>query len=114
MTDCIFCKMANGEIQPDVVLESDDILAFRDLNPQAPVHILIIPKRHISTLNDIEQDDAELIGKLYLTAKQIARNEGLAEPGYRTVMNCNADGGQAVYHIHLHLLGGRSMGWPPG
>jgi len=114
MTECIFCKMVSGEIQPDVVLESEDILAFRDLNPQAPVHILIIPKKHISTINDIEQEGAELIGKLYLAAKEIARKEGLAEPGYRTIMNCNADGGQAVYHIHLHLLGGRVMGWPPG
>ncbi len=114
MTDCLFCKMVSGEIQPDVVLETDDILAFRDLSPQAPTHILIIPKKHISTINDIHESDAEVIGRLYLAAKEIAANEGLAEPGYRTVMNCNSDGGQAVYHIHLHLLGGRAMGWPPG
>lgn len=114
MSDCLFCKMVSGEIQPDVVLETDDVLAFRDLNPQAPTHILIIPKRHISTINDIEESDAEVIGKLYLAAKEIAASEGLSEPGFRTVMNCNADGGQAVFHIHLHLLGGRAMGWPPG
>ena len=114
MTDCIFCKMVSGEIQPDVVLETDDILAFRDLSPQAPTHILVIPKKHISTINDIDESDTEIMGKLYLAAKEIAASEGLSEPGYRTVINCNADGGQAVYHIHLHLLGGRVMGWPPG
>jgi histidine triad (HIT) family protein len=106
--------MVSGEIQPDKVLETDDVLAFRDLNPQAPTHILVIPKRHISTINDFHADDAELIGKLYLAAKEIAQQEGLSEPGYRTVMNCNADGGQAVFHVHLHLLGGRALGWPPG
>jgi histidine triad (HIT) family protein len=106
--------MVSGEIQPDKVLETDDVLAFRDLNPQAPTHILVIPKRHISTINDFHEDDAELIGKLLLAAKEIAAQEGLAEAGYRTVMNCNADGGQAVFHVHLHLLGGRALGWPPG
>ena len=114
MTDCLFCKMVSGVIQPDVVLETNDVLAFRDLSPQAPTHVLVIPKKHISTINDIDESDTEVMGKLYLAAKEIAANEGLAEPGYRTVMNCNADGGQAVYHIHLHLLGGRAMGWPPG
>lgn len=114
MTDCLFCKMVSGDIQPDKVMETDDVLAFRDINPQAPTHILIIPKKHISTINDITDADTEMIGKLYQMAKVIASQEGLAEPGYRTVMNCNSDGGQAVYHIHLHLLGGRAMGWPPG
>ncbi len=114
MSDCIFCKMVSGEIQPDKVLETEDVLAFRDLNPQASTHVLVIPKRHISTLNDLEEGDAELIGKLYLAAKEVARREGLSEPGYRTVMNCNADAGQTVFHLHLHLLGGRSFGWPPG
>lgn len=114
MTDCIFCKMASGEIQPDVVLENEEIVAFRDLNPQAPTHILIIPKRHISTANDLQAEDAELIGKLILAAKTIAAQEGLSERGYRTVLNCNAEAGQSVFHIHLHLLGGRPMGWPPG
>lgn len=114
MRDCLFCKMVSGEIKPDTVMETDDVLAFRDITPQAPTHILIIPKKHISTINDITDEDTELMGKLYQVAKQVAAQEGLAEPGYRTVMNCNSDGGQAVYHIHLHLLGGRQMDWPPG
>ena len=115
MSDCLFCKMVAGEIQPDVVFENDRLLAFRDIDPKAPTHILLIPKKHISTINDIEaEEDAALIGELYLAAKEIAAQEGLAEAGYRTVMNCNEQGGQAVYHIHLHLLGGRQMGWPPG
>lgn len=114
MSDCIFCKMASGEIKPDVVFEDEDILAFRDLNPQAPVHILVIPKRHIATTNDLQEQDAELVGRLILAAKQIAEQEGLSERGYRTVLNCNAEAGQSVFHIHLHLLGGRAMGWPPG
>jgi histidine triad (HIT) family protein len=106
--------MVSGEIKPDTVMETEDVLAFRDISPQAPTHILIIPKKHISTINDITDEDTEVMGKLYQVAKEIATQEGLAEPGYRTVMNCNSDGGQAVYHIHLHLLGGRQMGWPPG
>ena len=114
MTDCIFCKMVTREIQPEVVFEDDDVLAFRDINPQAPTHILIIPKRHVPTLNDIEEDDAYLIAKMYLVAKQLAAEEGINETGYRTNFNCNADGGQEVYHLHLHLLGGRKMNWPPG
>ncbi len=116
MTDCLFCKMVSGEIEPDVVYEDGDVLAFRDLNPQAPTHVLVIPKRHISTINDLQQGDAELMGKLYLGAKKVAEQEGIHGPerGYRTVMNCNAEAGQAVFHLHLHLLGGRPMGWPPG
>lgn len=114
MTDCLFCKMVSGEIKPDTVMETDDVLAFRDISPQAPTHILIIPKKHISTINDITDEDTEVMGKLFQVAKEVAAQEGLAEPGYRTVMNCNSDGGQAVYHIHLHLLGGRQLGWPPG
>jgi len=112
--NCIFCKMAKGEIQPDVVYDDDEILAFRDLNPQAPTHVLVIPKRHISTLNDLEAADAALTGRLMLVAKKVAEQDGIAERGYRTVMNCNAEAGQSVFHIHLHLLGGRRMGWPPG
>ena len=112
MTNCLFCKMVSGEIKPDAVFEDDNILAFRDINPQAPVHILVIPKRHIATLNDL--DDAELSGQLLQTAVNLAKQEGLSEDGYRTVFNCNKNGGQAVYHLHLHLLGGRQMTWPPG
>ena len=112
MSDCLFCKMAKGEIKPDTVYEDDDVFAFRDINPQAPTHILIIPKAHIATLNDL--DDKTLAGKLLITATQIAQAEGVAEQGYRTVFNCNKDGGQEVQHLHLHLLAGRQMTWPPG
>lgn len=114
MTDCLFCKMVRGEITPDTVYEDDELLAFRDINPQAPSHVLIVPKRHIATLNDLEPDDAGLIGRMFLAAKEIAAREGYQEQGYRTVINCNRDGGQAVYHLHLHVLGGRHMQWPPG
>ncbi len=112
MTDCLFCKMAAGEIKPDTVYEDNDVLAFRDINPQAPVHLLIIPKTHIATLNDL--DDFALSGKLLQTAILLAKQEGLAEEGYRTVFNCNAKGGQEVFHLHMHILGGRQMKWPPG
>ncbi len=114
MSDCLFCKMVAGEIKPDVVYEDDAVLAFRDINPQAPVHVLVIPKQHISTINDIQDEQAELIGRLYLGAKRVAEQEGIAADGYRTVMNCNAAAGQTVFHIHLHLLGGRNLSWPPG
>lgn len=112
MTNCLFCKMVAGEIKPDVVYEDDIVLAFRDINPQAPVHILIIPKIHIATLNDL--DDTLLAGQLLQTAVKLAKQEGLSEDGYRTAFNCNKRGGQEVYHLHLHLLGGRQMTWPPG
>jgi histidine triad (HIT) family protein len=114
MSDCIFCKMASGEIRPDVVYEDDQVLAFRDLNPQAPTHVLVIPRRHIGTLNELEPADAELTGRLFLAARQVAEAEGIAERGYRTVINCNAEAGQSVFHVHLHVLGGRTMRWPPG
>ncbi|MDQ1363273.1 MAG: histidine triad family protein [Pseudomonadota bacterium] len=114
MTDCIFCKIAKGEIPSNVVFQNDDVLAFRDLNPQAPTHILVIPKKHIATTNDITPADEALIGKMLLAAKQVAKDEGIAESGYRTVMNCNRGAGQTVFHIHLHVLGGRPMSWPPG
>lgn len=112
MSDCLFCKMAKGEITPNIVFEDDEILAFNDIQPQAPVHILIIPKKHIGTLNDA--DDALLLGKLMQTTAQLAKNLGIAEEGYRTVINCNEKGGQAVYHLHIHLLAGRQMLWPAG
>lgn len=114
MSDCLFCKMVSGEIQPDVVYEDDDVLAFRDVNPQAPLHVLVIPKTHIATTNDLDTGNVDVIGKLYLAARQIAMDEGVADPGYRMVMNCNPGAGQSVYHIHLHLLAGRPLGWPPG
>lgn len=114
MNDCLFCKMANGQIKPDKVFESDNVLAFRDINPQAPTHVLIIPKRHIATVNDLKAEHGPLIGEMYLTAQQIAAQEGIEERGYRLVMNCNRDAGQSVFHIHLHLLAGRALNWPPG
>ena len=114
MSDCLFCKMVAGEIKPDVVYEDDAVLAFRDINPQAPTHVLVIPKQHISTINDIQAEQTELIGSLYLGVKRVAELEGIAADGYRTVMNCNAAAGQTVFHIHLHLLGGRNLNWPPG
>lgn len=112
MSDCLFCRMASGEIQPDIVYEDDDILAFRDINPQAPLHVLVIPKTHVATLNDLH--DPVLAGKLLQAAAKIAAHEGVSEEGYRTVINCNAAGGQEVYHLHLHILGNRQMTWPPG
>lgn len=112
--ECLFCKMANGQIKPDIVYENEAVLAFKDINPQAPVHVLVIPKKHIATLNDLEPNHEVLIGELYLTAKKVARQLGIADGGYRTVMNCNADAGQTVFHLHLHVLGGRQLGWPPG
>lgn len=114
MTDCLFCKIVAGDIKSDIIHQDEDVLAFRDVSPQAPTHVLIIPKRHISTINDLQESDQELVGKLYLAAKLIAEKEGIAEQGYRAVINCNAHGGQSVFHLHLHLLGGRQLGWPPG
>jgi histidine triad (HIT) family protein len=114
MDDCLFCKMVSGEIKPDLIYEDEEVLAFRDINPQAPVHALVIPKRHISTLNELRPEDDGIVGKLILAAGKVAQMEGIAEQGYRTVVNCNEHGGQVVFHVHLHLLGGRRMGWPPG
>ncbi|MDX1253504.1 MAG: histidine triad nucleotide-binding protein [Gammaproteobacteria bacterium] len=114
MPTCLFCKMASGEIKPDIVYENDRVLAFNDINPQAPTHVLVVPKRHITTLNDLQEDDAALVGEMFLAARDIAKQTGIADSGYRTVMNCNADAGQSVWHIHLHVLGGRHMKWPPG
>ena len=113
-TDCLFCKIAAGDIDADIVYQSNQVVAFRDINPQAPTHVLIIPRRHISTMNDIVATDAEEIGRLFLAAKEIAAQEGFSEPGYRVTMNCNAAAGQTVFHVHLHLLGGRQFSWPPG
>jgi histidine triad (HIT) family protein len=110
MSETIFSKIINRELPADIVYEDDDILAFRDINPQAPVHILVIPKVEISTTNDIQPAQAELIGKMVLSAQKIARQEGIAKDGYRLVMNCNQHGGQVVYHIHIHLIGGHQLG----
>ena len=110
----IFSKIIHKEIPANIIYEDDEVLAFEDISPQAPVHILIIPKEEIPTLNDLDAENAHLMGKLFLVAKKIAADQGFAEQGYRTVFNCNADGGQTVDHIHLHLLAGRSLTWPPG
>lgn len=112
--DCLFCKIINKEIPSTIAFEDDEVFAFEDINPKAPTHTLIIPKKHISTINDIEPAEATLAGKLILTAKKLAKEKGIAENGYRVLMNCNSDGGQEVYHIHLHLIGGRPLHWPPG
>ena len=112
--NCIFCKMAAGDIKPDVVYEDDAVLAFRDQNPQAPTHVLVIPRVHIETLNDVSDAQGPLIGQLFAAARKVAERDGIAERGYRTVFNCNAEAGQSVYHLHLHVLGGRPLAWPPG
>ncbi len=114
MPECLFCKIAAGELDTELIYEDEQVVAFNDLNPQAPIHVLVIPKKHIATLNELEPEDAALVGSLYLAAKTLARQKGVDDSGYRTLMNCNADGGQTVFHLHLHLLGGRRMGWPPG
>jgi len=114
MSEDLFLKIIEREIPASIVYENEHVLAFRDINPQAPVHVLIVPKRRIRTINEIEPGDEELVGKLFSAAREIATMEGLAEEGYRVVMNCNEAAGQTVWHIHLHLLGGRAMTWPPG
>ena len=113
MSDCLFCKIADGKIPAKIVAENEHALAFRDLNPQAPTHVLIIPRRHIATLNELAEGDAELVGRLHLLAREIAAAEQLSD-GWRVVFNVGAHAGQTVFHIHLHLIGGRALGWPPG
>ena len=114
MDDCLFCKIVAKQIPAKVVYEDADCLAFEDLRPQAPTHVLLIPRRHIPTVNDLGPEDRTLVGQLFLAAAQLAAQRGFAQSGYRLVMNTQADAGQSVFHIHLHLLGGRPLGWPPG
>lgn len=114
MSETLFTRIRDRDIPADIVYEDDAVLAFRDINPQAPTHILIVPREPIPTVNDLETQHAELVGRLFLVARDLAREEGLAEDGYRLVMNTNEAGGQTVFHIHLHLLGGRQFSWPPG
>ena len=109
-SDCLFCKIASGEIPADLLLEDDDLVAFNDISPQAPVHILIIPKVHIPTVNDLTEEDSDVVSKLILCARTLASARGVSDSGYRLLLNCNAQGGQTVYHLHLHLLGGRQLG----
>ncbi|NLG63590.1 MAG: histidine triad nucleotide-binding protein [Candidatus Cloacimonetes bacterium] len=112
--DCLFCRIVRREIPSQIVHETDELLAFRDIDPKAPLHVLIVPKRHISTVNDVEPSDAALLGQLFVAARTIAAEQGVAEDGYRLVVNTNAGAGQTVFHIHMHLLGGRGLSWPPG
>lgn len=112
--DCLFCRMIHGSIPTQKAYENEQVFAFHDIDPKAPIHILIIPKQHIATVNDATPENAAVFGELILAAKTLAKQLDLDERGYRLLMNCNAEGGQSVYHIHLHLLGGRQMQWPPG
>ena len=112
MSDCLFCKIAAGDIPATIVAQTDQFVAFRDIDPQAPIHVLVIPRKHVASLN--EATDSEMLGGLLQLAKAVAVQEGISEGGYRVVLNTNAGAGQAVFHIHLHVLGGRAMRWPPG
>ena len=114
MSDCLFCKIDRGDVPAEKVYEDDRVFAIKDINPQAPVHLLIIPKKHFSTVLEIQKEDHELIGSIYSIANQLAKNNGLDQTGFRVVVNCGVEAGQSVFHIHYHLLGGRSFKWPPG
>ena len=114
MADCLFCKIVAGDIPATIVYKDDQVIAIKDINPQAPMHVLVVPRRHIATINDLGPDDDQLVGEMVRRAAAIARDNGYADRGYRTVYNCNAEAGQTVFHIHLHVLGGRAMKWPPG
>jgi len=112
--NCLFCQIVSGEMQADVVYRDDALLAFNDINPQAPVHLLIIPRKHIPTLLEVEPADHDVLGRAFTVGKELAKQRGVSDDGFRMVVNCGPGAGQSVYHVHLHLLGGRSMGWPPG
>ncbi len=114
MSDCLFCGIIKGDIKGDIVYQDDSVVAFRDINPKAPVHFLIVPRKHISTLLDVEQADKALVGDIIDVAAKLARDQGISEDGFRVVVNCGPGAGQSVYHIHFHLLGGRAFTWPPG
>ena len=114
MKDCLFCKIIGGQIPGQFVHQDDQLVAIKDINPQAPLHVLIVPRKHVATLNDLGPADDALVGAMHRAAAAIAKEHGYAERGYRTVFNCNHEAGQTVFHIHLHLLAGRGLGWPPG
>lgn len=114
MAQCLFCKIIAGEVPAEKVSETQSIVAIKDINPAAPVHILLMPKKHIATIDDLKEEDKQLVGEVYLMAKTIAQQKGINEAGYRIVANCNSGAGQSVFHIHFHLLGGRNFKWPPG
>lgn len=112
--ECLFCKIVAGDINADIVYQDDQVLAFRDINPQAPTHVLIVPREHVATINDVTNEHKDDVGALFIAAQKIAQQEGFADVGYRVTMNCNESAGQTVFHLHLHLLGGRQFSWPPG
>jgi histidine triad (HIT) family protein len=114
MSDCLFCRIISGEIKGSIVYEDDDVVAIKDINPQAPLHVLIMPREHVATINDLRPANDSLLGSMFRAAAALAKEHGYAERGYRTVFNCNSEAGQSVFHIHLHLLAGRPMAWPPG
>jgi len=114
MAECLFCKIINREIQASIVYEDERVLAFNDINPHAPTHVLIVPKRHVASLNELSSDDDEMVGEIVRRAAAIAKERGISAGGFRTVFNTNRDAGQTVFHLHLHLMGGRPMHWPPG
>ncbi|MDI6704364.1 MAG: histidine triad nucleotide-binding protein [bacterium] len=114
MVECTFCKIISGKIQGDILYEDDKVVAFSDINPQAPVHVLIVPKKHIPTILDVKERDMDIVSHIYSIVNRIAEDKGLSSKGFRVVLNCKDDGGQAVYHLHFHLLGGRRMNWPAG
>jgi histidine triad (HIT) family protein len=114
MPDCLFCQIINGELNASIVYQDDRVVAFNDINPQGPTHILIVPRRHISTLNDLTPDEDELVGEIVRRAAALAKTKGIAQGGYRAVFNTNREAGQTVFHIHMHLIGGRTLNWPPG
>ena len=114
MPDCLFCKIAEGTIPARLVHQDKDTVAFEDINPQAPFHVLVVPRRHVATLNDLTRDDDPVMGKLFRVAATLAKEKGCAESGYRVLLNTNAEGGQVVFHVHMHVMGGRQMAWPPG
>ena len=114
MNSCLFCSIIKGDIKGDIASQDESVVAFRDINPMAPVHILIVPRKHIATLLDLEQEDKKLMGDIFYAAARLAKDKGISEDGFRVVLNCGPGAGQSVYHIHFHLLGGRPLTWPPG
>ena len=114
MSDCLFCGVIKGDVKGSIVYQDNSVVAFKDINPKAPVHLLIVPRKHIVTLLDLQQEDKSLIGDIFSVANQLAKDQGIARDGFRVVVNCGAGAGQSVFHIHFHLLGGRPMTWPPG
>lgn len=114
MSDCLFCGIVEGRVKAQIVYEDRSLIAFKDIGPRAPVHLLIVPRKHIATVSDLEEVDAQTVGEIFLIAARLANDHGIAKHGYRVVVNCGADAGQSVFHLHFHLLGGRRMSWPPG